>query len=212
MQFLKDGIYKWNIIDKGSLEFTSTGLATTPMIKGQAAFTIITPYLLPVFSRPSETNVEAGNIDVMLMPESRYIWTRTVALSITKACMDKGQEYFDAAWEVLSYYGGKEMRKYFTKTALLSPPYKDFYDDPDVQDAYREHVSLNVLRNQEENYAVEGETFLVPVERQPWWLEFRDEYFIDNIHAAIADQKPVDQAFADIAEGLEALKAKHGVY
>jgi ABC-type glycerol-3-phosphate transport system substrate-binding protein len=203
LKFLQDAL-KEKILDPASLEVESTFRLARPMAEGTAAFTIITPFLYPAACDPKARS--GKDIDVMMMPETHYTWSAAVAMGITTAAKRKGDRTFQAAWEVLKYYGGVELRSLFARDFLFSPPYRGMWKDQAIRAAFAQYVDVAVETKQEESYTVGLESWLSPVARRRGYLKFREDVLTPGLRSVLLGSRGIDQALSEIAEGSRKLR------
>jgi ABC-type glycerol-3-phosphate transport system substrate-binding protein len=179
------------------------------MMKGDAAFTITGDFQLAGMVDPAR-NPEAGNVKVMRMPGSGYIWYKTDGYGITQAATRKGEAFKQAVWEVLKYFGGPEFGKLNMLDWFGISPFKEVSADPEVRQVYGQYVpNVSAYFTQVERRK-SLEFYADPLHNTSYYWQYIDEYVVPNLQQAVAGRLAVGDALKNIAAGAAKLKKEYG--
>jgi ABC-type glycerol-3-phosphate transport system substrate-binding protein len=211
LKFIIDCIYEYKIMDQAALEW-DTFKVVDMLMKRQCAFAPGDPFYFASINDPT-VSPEAGNITIALMPGSHYTWVKTDIHSITKACRDKGKEYFEAAWEVLKFLCGpeKDCITYMHASAGLTlySCYSSINNDSAIQAVWFKYYNVSIV-NRQVTYAINLQNFS-PAHRTKFYLSWVNDYLIPNLQAAILQQKSIGDALLAIDYGFKTLASQYGL-
>jgi len=211
LQFIVDCIHKYKIMDQAAVEW-DTFKVVDMLMKGDCVFAPADPFHLPNVNDP-ETSAEAGNIKMALMPQSHYTWVKTDQFSITKACRDKGAEYYEAAWKFLRWFCGPDnnsLTYMYAKEALtMHTCYTSLNNDPTLRATWSQFMNVSLIDEQAE-FAQSLQDFS-PAHKTKFYLPWVNDYLIPNLQAAILQTKTVDDALHAIHQGFETLAMEYGL-
>lgn len=211
LQFIIDCIYKYKIMDPAAVEW-DTFKVVDMLMKGDCVFAPADPFHLPNVNNP-EISPEAGNIKMALMPQSHYTWVKTDQFSITKACRDKGPDYYQAAWKFLKWFCGPEKDSltymYASEALTMHTCYSSLNNDPTLRVTWSQFMNLSLIDAQAK-FARSLQDFS-PVHKTSFYLPWVNDYLIPNLQAAILLTKSVEDALLSIHQGFETLAAEYGL-
>ena len=198
-------------MDQAAVEW-DTFKVVDMLMKGDCVFAPADPFHLPNVKN-TETSAEAGNIKVALLPESHYTWVKTDQFSITKACRNKGAQYYEAAWEFLKWFSGAEKESltymYSHETLTMRSCYTALNNDPELREIWSQYMNLSLI-DEQAGFACSLQDFS-PIHKTKFYLPWVNDYLIPNLQEAILLNKPVDDAIQAINEGFETLAAEYGL-
>ena len=210
LKFIVDAIHQYQIMDPADMEW-DTFKVVDLLMKGQAAFVPSDPFQWATIN--SATYQEAGNISQALMPSSHYTWVKSDQMSITKAARDKGQDFLQAAWEVLKWFAGPEKDQITYHHVLdgltLYSCYTPINNDPEVKQLWSTQYNTTTMAQQIQ-YSVSLQDFS-PAHKTTFYLSWVNDYLIPNLQAAILQTKPIGTALAAIDSGFQSLADEHGL-
>ena len=211
LQFIIDCIHEHKIMDQAAVEW-DTFKVVDMLMKGDCVFAPADPFHLPNVNDP-ETSAEAGNIKMALMPGNHYTWVKTDQFSITKACRNKGAEYYEAAWKFLKWFCGPEKDSltymYASETLTMHSCYTSINNDTMLRATWSQYMNVSLL-DEQARFARSLQDFS-PVHKTKFYLPWVNDYLIPNIQSAILLTKSVDDALQDVNQGFDTLAAEYGL-
>jgi multiple sugar transport system substrate-binding protein len=200
-EFLYNCTQVWNINPAASLE-TEYFPQILMMADGDLAFTVEAgPFQLKLMNDAS-ASAEAGNCKLMLWPDSNYGCHQTgTGIGISQACVEKGEDWQEAAWKYFQWYNGKDVAK--NATALMdgsATTYPAVDADPEVRADWATFMDLDVWDAQNEKLW----NFKTDINRAsltPYWGEWERDYIHVKLQACISGDITVAQAMQDIYDG-----------
>jgi multiple sugar transport system substrate-binding protein len=208
LQLMKDLMQTHRVLSPGAFEMDTFDVVNA-MMKGDAAFTITGDFQLAGMVDPAR-NPEAGNVKVMRMPGSGYIWYKTDGYGITQAATRKGEAFKQAVWEVLKYFGGPEFGKLNMLDWFGISPFKEVSADPEVRQVYGQYVpNVSAYFTQVERRK-SLEFYADPLHNTSYYWQYIDEYVVPNLQQAVAGRLAVGDALKNIAAGAAKLKKEYG--
>ncbi|NNG35206.1 ABC transporter substrate-binding protein [Nakamurella aerolata] len=115
------------------------------------------------------------------------------------------------AWALMRYYGWKDAAGKFTvstqwaKAAGLAAPYRGFFTDPAVQQAYPDYYDLTLL---DRTFASGSQ--VVPARTETWYPGFQAKVG-DLVHGLLLGQNSPRQCVADLADAARATRKDGGL-
>jgi multiple sugar transport system substrate-binding protein len=211
LEFIIDCIYTHEIMDQAAVEW-DTFKVVDMLMKGDAVFVPTDPFQFPNVNDP-EVSDEAGNIKLALMPENNWTWAKTDQFSITKGCRDKGQDYYDAAWEFLQWFTGPEEDSmtymYASEGLLMHSCYTSMNNDPDLRAIWDDYYNVTLLDEQAAN-ALSLQDYS-PAHITKFYLPWVNDHLIPNLQAAILQTKTISEALQAIDQGFQDLADEYGL-
>lgn len=200
-EFLYNCTNVWNINPLASLE-TEYFPQILMMADGDLAFTVEAgPFQLKLMNDAS-ASAEAGNCQLMIWPDTHWGCHQTgTGIGISQACVEKGEDWQDAAWKYFQWYNGIDVAK--NATALLdgsATTYPDVDSDPDVRADWATFMDLDVWDEQNEKL-YNFRTDINLASQEAWWGEWERDYICVNLQAAIRGDITIAQAMENIYDG-----------
>lgn len=207
LQYMKDFMQKYKIVSPGAFEVDTFGVVTD-LMKGEAAFGPLGVFQFVNFS-DKEKSKDAGNIKVMMIPNSGYTRYKADGYAMTKGATEKGEEHKLATLEVLKYFTGPEFAKERLKKWFGPSIYTEVYSDPEIQE-----VVNSVFPNPEVYYAQKEkrlnlQAFVDPIHKTTFYFEYLEDYLLPNLQRAILGSISINEALKNINEGVQKLKKEN---
>jgi len=204
LQYMKDFLQEYKIVSEGSFE-VDTFDVVTEMMKGNAVFATVTDHQLNNLSDKERTK-EAGNIKLMMFPNSGFTWYKGDGFGMSRAAANKSEKHKMATWEVLKYLTSPEFAKERLKKWFGQSIYPELYQDPEVQ-----KIIKTIVPNPEVYYAqrekwVNLQHFVDPVYKTVFYFDYLNEYLLPNLQRAVQGNISIDEALKNINDGVQNLK------
>jgi multiple sugar transport system substrate-binding protein len=201
-EFMYNCTNVWNINPLASLE-TEYFPQMQMLGNGEIAFAIESaPFQIKSLNTGDSS--EAGNIKIMLWPDTHYGLTQLpTGVGITKACFEKGEDWQDAVWEYFRGFNGPEIAKDITAISTGSPTtFKALQDDPEIRAAWGQWMNLEEW-DEQMDYLLNLRNKINVVSQESWWKEFERDYVHVHLQSAVRGDITIAQAMQNIYDGWD---------
>jgi multiple sugar transport system substrate-binding protein len=196
--------------DEGLLDPASLTTAEIDQVKSMQAgahtFTIFPQYNMAEVNKPGSGDY-AGQFMIALMPGTSHSTVGYVRFyAMTPGAVEKGEEYVDAAWKFLEFFGGKTDGEYkvVKRWAVengLGFAQLPLFEDPDVIEAFGQWGDVDVIKEQARlARAKEGLTT---------WYGAWDVFARAEIHKGILGEQSIMDTLNNMADKWNELKAQN---
>jgi multiple sugar transport system substrate-binding protein len=207
LQYMKDFMQKYKIVNQVAFE-TDTFASATEMMKGEAAFCEVADFMFVDFI-DKEKCKEAGNIKLMMTPNSGYTMYKADGYAMTKSATEKGEEHKLATVEVLKYFTGPDFTKERLKKWFGPSIYAEVYRDPEIQEVVNSVISNPEVYYAQKEKSVNLEMFVDPVHQTTFYFDYLEDYLLPNLQRAILGDISINEALKNINEGVQKLKKEN---
>ena len=150
----------------------------------------------------STKSLIAGKAKNALLPGK----THTTNLWVSDWFMTASTPDRDAAWQLLSFLGGKDKDgEYYTPKKLIGLDYglgfcyKSLFNDPDIVKSWGQWSDPDIIKAQTANSKTVG-----PVINEPWYTEFTEKFSV-SLQKAVSGELAPDAA---LKEGADFVRSK----
>lgn len=208
LQYARDFIQKHKITNPGAFEVDTFDVVNA-MMRGQAAFSWVGDFHFSTIADPAK-NQEYGNIQVMIMPDTGFTWSKADGYSMSMAATRKGEKHMLDTWEVLKYFTGPEFAKLQLKKWFGPTVYPQVYEDPEIQEVVKKFMPDPDVYYKQLQQSMNLQAFVEPVHRTAFYFQYLENYVLPNLQKAVMDTISVDEALKAISAGFASLKNEYG--
>ena len=180
---------------------TSYGNTGNIFSAGRSAFIIRYQLELKNYNDPTKSLI-AGKAKNALLPGKAH----TTNLWVSNWFMTAATPDRDAAWQLLSFLGGKDKTgQYYTPKRLIGLDYglgfcyKSLFDDPDIVASWGKWSDPAIIKAQTANSKTVG-----PVINETWYIEFTESFSVSLQKAVTGELSPQ----AALKEGADFVRSK----
>lgn len=201
LQWVRDGIAKWEIIDPKSFESENSSIA---MQQGQSTYMVTSAYVMWLFNDPTKSKV-AGQVKLAPIPSLKAGDKQGNLFSTRLYGVGTKAKHPNAAYQLIYYMGGQDWdNNFFTAKNWflqrgLGAPYTPLDKDKEVIDFASTWIDLGMFSKLLES----GRTR--QAQNTPWYTEWW-RFNQLRLMEAVRGSKPPEQAMKESADKARELK------
>jgi multiple sugar transport system substrate-binding protein len=176
----------------------------TAMQNGTSAFYVLHHYFLKLMHDAGGPEVDNLRIADRMPGESGMTFQMGEVVQ-----MGGEPTSVENTWQLVKFYtwrdknGERSVHKSWAAAAALGAPYPDFFDDPEVQEAYGDFYDFEQIKNMFEN-----NSDVVQARNQPWYSEFQ-AHVGDEIQRMLQGELEPADAVTSLADKVVELRDQY---